>query len=131
MIDGGNATFFQTMNNVIDNCGGLRRWFEGVATRYAAKVIPVARTKSAPLPYLSRAILDDLENYRIYVTGGMPEEVEDDYGAPETPDIVETTDFVETDASRSTSWCRRMPRRRKKSRRRCCATLTATCSRPG
>lgn len=98
MIDGGNATFFQTMNNVIDNCGGLRRWFEGVATRYAAKVIPVARTKSAPLPYLSRAILEDLENYRIYVTGGMPEEVEDDYGAPETPDIVETTDFVETDA---------------------------------
>ena len=98
MIDGGNAHFFQTMNNVIDNCGGLRRWFEGVATRYAAKVIPVARTKSAPLPYLSRAILEDLENYRIYVTGGMPEEVEDDYGAPETPDIVETTDFVETDA---------------------------------
>ena len=33
--------------------------------------------------------------------------------------------------SRSTSWCRRMPRRRKKSRRRCCATLTATRSRPG
>ena len=28
----------------------------------------------------------------------MPEEVEDDYGAPETPDIVETTDFVEIDA---------------------------------
>ena len=99
MIDGGNAAFFQTMNNVIDNCGGLRRWFEGVATRYATKVIPVARTKSAPLPYLSRAILEDLENYRIYVTGGMPEELEDDYdAAPETPDIVETTDFVETDA---------------------------------
>ena len=99
MIDGGNAALFQTMNNVIDNCGGLRRWFEGVATRYATKVIPVARTKSAPLPYLSRAILEDLENYRIYVTGGMPEELEDDYdAAPETPDIVETTDFVETDA---------------------------------
>ncbi len=102
MIDGGNAHFFQTMNNVIDNCGGLRRWFEGVATRYASKVIPVARTKSAPLPYLSRAILEDLENYRIYVTGGMPEELEDDYAdgpdAPEIPDIVETTDFVETEA---------------------------------
>ena len=96
MIDGGNAHFFQTMNNVIDNCGGLRRWFEGAATRYAAKVIPVARTKSAPLPYLSRAILEDLENYRLYVVGGMPEELEDEY--PETPDIVETTDFVETDA---------------------------------
>ena len=99
MIDGGNATFFQTMNNVIDNCGGLRRWFEGVATRYAMRVIPVARTKSAPLPYLSRAILEDLENYRLYVTGGMPEELDGDYDdAPEIPDIVETTDFVETDA---------------------------------
>ena len=31
MIDGGNAVFFQTVNNVIDNCKGLRRWFEGVA----------------------------------------------------------------------------------------------------
>ena len=33
MIDGGNAVFFQTVNNVIDNCKGLRRWFEGVASR--------------------------------------------------------------------------------------------------
>lgn len=32
MIDGGNAVFFQTVNNVIDNCKGLRRWFEGVAS---------------------------------------------------------------------------------------------------
>ena len=73
MIDGGNAHFFQTVNNVIDNCGGLRRWFEGAAARYATRVIPVARTKSAPLPYLSKAILDDLENYRMYVTSGVPE----------------------------------------------------------
>ena len=92
MIDGGNATFFQTMNNVIDNCGGLRRWFEGVAARYAARVIPVARTKSAPLPYLSRAIMEDLENYRIYVTGTPAELVED-----AAPDMLET-DFVETEA---------------------------------
>ena len=72
MIDGGNALFFQTMNNVIDNCGGLRRWFEGVANRYAMRVIPTARTKNAPLPYLYKAIMDDLENYRIYVVGGVP-----------------------------------------------------------
>ena len=95
MIDGGNATFFQTMNNVIDNCGGLRRWFEGVASRYAARVIPTARTKSAPLPYLSRAILDDLENYRIYVASGAPEELVEQ--APAKPDLLET-EFVETDA---------------------------------
>ena len=95
MIDGGNAAFFQTMNNVIDNCGGLRRWFEGVASRYAARVIPTARTKSAPLPYLSRAILDDLENYRIYVVSGAPEELVEQ--APAKPDLLET-EFVETDA---------------------------------
>ena len=98
MIDGGNAHFFQTVNNVIDNCGGLRRWFEGAATRYATRVIPVARTKSAPLPYLSKAILDDLENYRMYVTSGVPEPLGGYDAAPEQPDIVEMTDFVETDA---------------------------------
>ena len=98
MIDGGNAHFFQTVNNVIDNCGGLRRWFEGAAARYATRVIPVARTKSAPLPYLSKAILDDLENYRMYVTSGAPEPLGGYDVAPEQPDIVETTDFVETDA---------------------------------
>ena len=98
MIDGGNAHFFQTVNNVIDNCGGLRRWFEGTAARYATRVIPVARTKSAPLPYLSKAILDDLENYRMYVTSGVPEPLGGYDAAPEQPDIVETTDFVETDA---------------------------------
>ena len=98
MINGGNAHFFQTVNNVIDNCGGLRRWFEGAATRYATRVIPVARTKSAPLPYLSKAILDDLENYRMYVTSGVPEPLDGYDAAPEQPDIVETTDFVETDA---------------------------------
>lgn len=98
MIDGGNAHFFQTVNNVIDNCGGLRRWFEGAAARYATRVIPVARTKSAPLPYLSKAILDDLENYRMYVTSGVPEPLDGYDAAPEQPDIVETTDFVEADA---------------------------------
>ena len=98
MIDGGNAHFFQTVNNVIDNCGGLRRWFEGAAARYATRVIPAARTKSAPLPYLSKAILDDLENYRMYVTSGVPEPLDGYDAAPEQPDIVETTDFVETDA---------------------------------
>ena len=97
MIDGGNALFFQTMNNVIDNCGGLRRWFEGVANRYAMRVIPTARTKNAPLPYLYKAIMDDLENYRIYVVGGVPEELTEEAPPPEKPDIVEA-DFVETTA---------------------------------
>ena len=94
MIDGGNAVFFQTMNNVIDNCGGLRRWFEGVANRYAMRVIPTARTKASPLPYLNRAIMEDLENYRIYVVGGVPEELTEEAPKSTEPEILEA-DFVE------------------------------------
>ena len=81
MIDGGNAVFFQTVNNVIDNCKGLRRWFEGVASRYAAKVIPTARTKRAPMPYLYKSIMNDLEDYRLYVAGIGVEELRDEDAA--------------------------------------------------
>ena len=94
MIDGGNAVFFQTVNNVIDNCKGLRRWFEGVASRYAAKVIPTARTKRAPMP--------DLEDYRLYVAGIGVEELRDEDAeptenqAPPVPDLLEA-DFVEAE----------------------------------
>lgn len=85
MIDGGNAVFFQTVNNVIDNCKGLRRWFEGVASRYAAKVIPTARTKRAPMPYLYKSIMNDLEDYRLYVAGiGVEELRDEDASRPRT-----------------------------------------------
>ena len=100
MIDGGNAVFFQTVNNVIDNCKGLRRWFEGVASRYAAKVIPTARTKRAPMPYLYKSIMNDLEDYRLYVAGIGVEELRDEDAeptenqAPPVPDLLEA-DFVE------------------------------------
>ena len=102
MIDGGNAVFFQTVNNVIDNCKGLRRWFEGVAARYAAKVIPTARTKRAPMPYLYKSIMNDLEDYRLYVAGiGVEELREEDaesaaHQAPPVPDLLEA-DFVEAE----------------------------------
>ena len=102
MIDGGNAHFFQTMNNVIDNCKGLRRWFEGVASRYAAKVIPTARTKRAPMPYLYKSIMNDLEDYRLYVAGIGVEELRDEDAeptenqAPPVPDLLEA-DFVEAE----------------------------------
>ena len=102
MIDGGNAVFFQTVNNVIDNCKGLRRWFEGVASRYAAKVIPTARTKRAPMPYLYKSIMNDLEDYRLYVAGlGVEELREEDAEptenqAPPVPDLLEA-DFVEAE----------------------------------
>lgn len=102
MIDGGNAVFFQTVNNVIDNCKGLRRWFEGVASRYAAKVIPTARTKRAPMPYLYKSIMNDLEDYRLYVAGIWVEELRDEDAeptenqAPPVPDLLEA-DFVEAE----------------------------------
>ena len=102
MIDGGNAVFFQTVNNVIDNCKGLRRWFEGVASRYAAKVIPTARTKRAPMPYLYKSIMNDLEDYRRYVAGIGVEELRDEDAeptenqAPPVPDLLEA-DFVEAE----------------------------------
>lgn len=102
MIDGGNAVFFQTVNNVIDNCKGLRRWFEGVASRYAAKVIPTARTKRAPMPYLYKSIMNDLEDYRLYVAGIRVEELRDEDAeptenqAPPVPDLLEA-DFVEAE----------------------------------
>lgn len=102
MIDGGNAMFFQTVNNVIDNCKGLRRWFEGVASRYAAKVIPTARTKRAPMPYLYKSIMNDLEDYRLYVVGIGVEELRDEDAeptenqAPPVPDLLEA-DFVEAE----------------------------------
>ena len=102
MIDGGNAGFFQTVNNVIDNCKGLRRWFEGVASRYAAKVIPTARTKRAPMPYLYKSIMNDLEDYRLYVAGIGVEELRDEDAeptenqAPPVPDLLEA-DFVEAE----------------------------------
>lgn len=102
MIDGGNAVFFQTVNNVIDNCKGLCRWFEGVASRYAAKVIPTARTKRAPMPYLYKSIMNDLEDYRLYVAGIGVEELRDEDAeptenqAPPVPDLLEA-DFVEAE----------------------------------
>ena len=102
MIDGGNAVFFQTVNNVIDNCKGLRRWFEGVASRYAAKVIPTARTKRAPMPYLYKSIMNGLEDYRLYVAGIGVEELRDEDAeptenqAPPVPDLLEA-DFVEAE----------------------------------
>ena len=101
MIDGGNAVFFQTVNNVIDNCKGLRRWFEGVASRYAAKVIPTARTKRAPMPYLYKS-MNDREDYRLYVAGIGVEELRDEDAeptenqAPPVPDLLEA-DFVEAE----------------------------------
>ena len=90
------------MNNVIDNCKGLRRWFEGVASRYAAKVIPTARTKRAPMPYLYKSIMNDLEDYRLYVAGIGVEELRDEdtepteNQAPPVPDLLEA-DFVEAE----------------------------------
>ena len=74
MIDGGNATFFQTMNNVIDNCGGLplvrgcrhplrRQGHPGGAHQERSPALPVPRNFGGPgkLSYL---------RHRRYAGGG-------------------------------------------------------------
>ncbi|UWP68542.1 replication initiation protein [Subdoligranulum variabile] len=68
LIDGGDQQFFELMNEIIYECKGLRRWFLGVAGRYAKVVIPVAKTKASPVLYLWKSILEDMDNYRLYTS---------------------------------------------------------------
>lgn len=69
LIDGGNQQFFEAMNEIIYECKGLHKWFLGIAGRYARKVIPSAKTKASPVPYLWKSILEDMDNYRLYTAG--------------------------------------------------------------
>ena len=65
--DGGNVEVFGRMNAIILDCGGLTQWLRGVAPRYAAEIIPVAQSKKAPVPYLTKILLEDMDNYRVYI----------------------------------------------------------------
>lgn len=65
--DGGNVEVFGRMNAIILDCGGLTQWLRGVAPRYAAEIIPAAQGKKAPVPYLTKILLEDMDNYRIYI----------------------------------------------------------------
>lgn len=65
-IDGGNAEFFQSMNEIIMRTGSLKTWFLGICDRYMSSVLPASLKKSSPLPYLSKVILNDLLNYKLY-----------------------------------------------------------------
>lgn len=65
--DGGNVEVFGRMNAIILDCGGLTQWLRGVAPRYAAEIIPAAQSKKAPVPYLTKILLEDMDNYRIYI----------------------------------------------------------------
>lgn len=78
LIDGGNQQFFEAMNEIIYECKGLHRWFRGIAGRYARKVIPTAKTKASPVPYLWKSILEDMDNYRLYTATTAPAEERDD-----------------------------------------------------
>jgi len=128
MIDGGNATFFQTMNNVIDNCGaGSRESPPATPPRssrwHAPRALPCP-TCPAQFWRTWKIIVSTSQavcRRRWRTTTVHPRR----RTSSRPPTLWRPT------PSRSTSWCRRMPRRRKRSRRRCCATLTATRSRPG
>lgn len=73
LIDGGDQQFFELMNEIIYECKGLRRWFLGIANRYAKIVIPTAKTKTSPVLYLWKSILEDMDNYRLYTSGSAGE----------------------------------------------------------
>ena len=65
--DGGNVEVFGRMNAIILDCGGLTQWLRGVAPRYAEEIIPAAQSKKAPVPYLTKILLEDMDNYRVYI----------------------------------------------------------------
>lgn len=77
LIDGGNQKFFEAMNEIIFNCKSLYDWFLGIAPRYAKHVIPAARTKDSPVPYLWKSVLEDMENYQIYISREADEDKDD------------------------------------------------------
>ena len=65
--DGGNVEVFGRMNAILLDCGGLTQWLRGVAPRYATEIIPAAQSKKAPVPYLTKILLEDMDNYRVYI----------------------------------------------------------------
>lgn len=65
--DGGNVEVFGRMNAIILDCGGLTQWLRGVAPRYAGEIIPAAQSKKSPVPYLTKILMEDMDNYRIYI----------------------------------------------------------------
>lgn len=68
--DGGNVEVFGRMNAIILDCGGLTSWFEGIAARYAEELIPQAKGKRSPAAYLTKILLNDMDQYRIYIFRG-------------------------------------------------------------
>ncbi|WP_294759874.1 replication initiation protein [uncultured Gemmiger sp.] len=92
--DGGNVEVFGRMNAIILDCGGLTQWLRGVAPRYAREIIPAAQGKKAPVPYLTKILLEDMDNYRIYIfkAAGAAQAVV----KQEVPQIYEA-EFVETE----------------------------------
>lgn len=74
-IDGANGRYIEMINDVILHCKSMKKWFAGIAKRYADNIIPLSRTKKDPAAYLSHIIQADLENYRIYtIQKASPEE---------------------------------------------------------
>lgn len=93
LIDGGDQQFFELMNEIIYECKGLRRWFLGIANRYAKVVIPTAKAKTSPVLYLWKSILEDMDNYQLYTSGaaGQP------HPQSTSDDAVYEANFVEAD----------------------------------
>lgn len=65
--EGANAKYIEQINDVILYCKSMKKWFAGIAKRYASSIIPLSRTKKDPAAYLNKVIQNDLENFRIYI----------------------------------------------------------------
>lgn len=93
LIDGGDQQFFELMNEIIYECKGLRRWFLGIANRYAKVVIPTAKAKTSPVLYLWKSILEDMDNYQLYTSGAAGEP----HPQSTSDEAVYEANFVEAD----------------------------------
>lgn len=104
VIDGGNATVFRLINEVILDCQGLTTWLTGVAPRYAKTVIPKAKKSTAPYLYLKKSIIEDLRTYKLYVFENSGTDVidenpdENDYLEAEIVSLKDENDTVEETA---------------------------------
>lgn len=89
--DGGNVEVFQRMNTIIIECAGLTDWLKGIAARYAEDIIPKGRKTKAPLPYITKVLMDDMENYRVYIFGSAASK------AAKPQDALYEAEFVDSD----------------------------------
>lgn len=96
-IDGANARIIEQINDVIIYCKSMKRWFAGIAARYANNIIPLSKTKSNPVLYLTHVIEQDLQNFKVYAFQKQKEDQQDVIdGQIELSDVVDDNEINRT-----------------------------------